>query len=78
MMIRVKMIITLSVDKEEYPIPADGNVGEEVEDYIKDMIYDLEGIKIRAIKTITEEKQMLQNYLPTDYQNFIALSRYAR
>ncbi len=56
MMIRVKMIITLSVDKEEYPIPADGNVGEEVEDYIKDMIYDLEGIKIRTIKTITEEK----------------------
>lgn len=56
MMIRVKMIITLSVDKEEYPIPADGNVGEEVEDYIKDVIYDLEGIKIRNIKTITEEK----------------------
>jgi hypothetical protein len=55
-MIRVKMIITLSVDKEEYPIPADGNVGEEVEDYIKDVIYDLEGIKIRNIKTITEEK----------------------
>ena len=55
-MIRVKKIITLSVDKEEYPIPADGNVGEEVEDYIKDVIYDLEGIKIRNIKTITEEK----------------------
>ena len=55
-MIRVKMIITLSVDKEEYPIPAEGNVGEEVEDYIKDMIYDLEGIQIRTIKTITEEK----------------------
>ena len=55
-MIRVMMIITLSVDKEEYPIPADGDVGQEVEDYVKDIMYDLEGIKIKAIKTITEEK----------------------
>ena len=55
-MIRVKMIITLSVDKEEYAVPADGNVGEEIEDYIKDMIYDVEGLKIKSLKTITEEK----------------------
>jgi hypothetical protein len=34
-MIRVKMFITLDVDEEEYPIPADGRVGEELEDGIK-------------------------------------------
>ena len=55
MMIKVKMFMTLSVDKEEYPIPADGNVGEELEEYIKDVIYDVEGLKIKSLKTITEE-----------------------
>ncbi len=52
-MIRVKMFMTLSVDKEEYPIPADGKVGEEIEEYIKDVIYDVEGLKIKSLKTIT-------------------------
>ena len=30
------MFITLDVDEEEYPIPADGRVGEELEDGIRD------------------------------------------
>jgi len=55
MMIKVKMLMTLAVDKEEYPIPADGKVGEEIEEYIKDVIYDVEGLKIKSLKTITEE-----------------------
>ena len=31
-MARVKLFITIDVDEEEYPIPADGQVGEEIED----------------------------------------------
>ena len=31
-MIRVKMFITIEVDDEEYPVPADGRVGEELEE----------------------------------------------
>ena len=56
MMIRVKMMLTLSVDKEEYPVPSDGNVGEEIEDYVKDIVFMmLDGLKVRSIKTVTEE-----------------------
>ena len=40
MMIKVKMLMTLAIDKDEYPIPADGKVGEEIEEYIKDVIYE--------------------------------------
>tara|TARA_R110002012_G_scaffold314334_1_gene526945 strand:+ start:418 stop:585 length:168 start_codon:yes stop_codon:yes gene_type:complete len=54
-MIRVKMMLTLSVDKEEYPVPSDGNVGEEIEDYIKDIVHEVDGLKVRSIKTVTEE-----------------------
>lgn len=51
---RVKMFITIDIDPEEYPIPADGQVGEEIEDGIQEYFYDVEGAEIRTIKTITE------------------------
>ena len=31
---RVKMFITIDIDDEEYPVPADGQVGEELEESI--------------------------------------------
>ena len=49
------MILLLSVDEEEYPIPSDGKVGEEIEDYFMDMIHEVDGLKVKSIKTITEE-----------------------
>tara|TARA_A100000172_G_C2958739_1_gene81710 strand:+ start:409 stop:567 length:159 start_codon:yes stop_codon:yes gene_type:complete len=51
---RVKMFITLDIDEEEYPIPADGQVGEEIEDGIREYLYDVNGADIRTIRTITE------------------------
>ena len=37
-MVRVKMYITIDVDEDEYPIPADGQVGEEIEDGIREIL----------------------------------------
>ena len=51
---RVKMFITINIDEEEYPVPADGQVGEELEDGIQEYFYDIEGADIRNIRTITE------------------------
>jgi hypothetical protein len=51
---RVKMFITIDVDEEDYPVPADGRVGEELEDGIQDYFYDIEGATIKTIRTITE------------------------
>ena len=51
---KVKMFITIEVDEEEYPIPADGQVGEELEDGIREYFYDIDGAEIKNIKTITE------------------------
>ena len=53
-MVRVKIFITLDIDEEDYPIPADGKVGEEIEDGIREYFYDVEGANIRTIRTITE------------------------
>ncbi len=54
MMVRVKVFVTLDIDEEEYPIPADGQVGEEIEDGIREYFYDVDGAKIKTIRTITE------------------------
>ena len=56
MMIRVKVNITLQVDPEDYPVPADGKVDEDIQDYIKDSLHDLEGVKNTHMKTFSEER----------------------
>ena len=50
----VKVCITLKVDEDEYPMPADGFVDEEVREAIQEFIYDIDGMEIKAMKTITE------------------------
>ena len=52
-MARVKLFITIDVDEEEYPIPADGQV-EEIEDGIREYFYDVDGADIKTIRTIME------------------------
>ena len=51
---KVKVFITIDIDPEEYPIPADEDVGMEIEDGIREYFYDVDGADIRDIKTLTE------------------------
>tara|TARA_R100001163_G_scaffold65205_2_gene61593 strand:+ start:3712 stop:3876 length:165 start_codon:yes stop_codon:yes gene_type:complete len=51
-MIKIKLYITLDIDDEEYAIPADGDVGSEIEDSIKDHLYDINGVRIKNMRTI--------------------------
>ena len=53
-MMRVKVYITIDIDPDEYPIPADGDVGAEIEDGIQEYFYDVDGADIKHIKTLTE------------------------
>ena len=53
-MIKVKMYITIEIDDEEYPVPADGRVGDELEESIQEYFYDIDGATIKNIRTITE------------------------
>ena len=55
MKIRVKMMITIEVDPEEYQVPADGRVGQEIQDHMHDYIHDLSGLKIKSMRTVSEE-----------------------
>ena len=55
-MIRVKVFLTLEIDPEEYPIPADENVAEEIETSLTEFIYDIGGVTIKNMRTIQENK----------------------
>jgi len=54
-MIKVKILITLEVDPEDYPVPADGNVEEDFTGYMQELIHDVEGVKIKNLKITTTE-----------------------
>ena len=45
-MARVKLFITIDVDEEEYPVPADGQVGEEIEDGKRMNSEERHGVKL--------------------------------
>ncbi len=54
MMIKVKIMLTLEVDPEDYPIPSDGDVTEDFEDYMNELFHDLEGVKVKNMKVLME------------------------
>ena len=55
-MIQLKVLCTIIVDEEEYPIPEDGKVEIEVEDYLQDVFHDMEGLKVKSLKVIRSDR----------------------
>lgn len=53
-MMKVKIYITLEIDPDEYPVPADENVGQEIQETLEEYFYEIDGANIRQIKTIME------------------------
>jgi hypothetical protein len=51
---RIKMYITIDIDPEEYPVPADENVAQDIQESIEEYFYEVEGANIRNIKSIME------------------------
>ena len=51
----VKVFLTLDIAEEEYNVPVDGFIDTEIDDALKDFIHDVDGIKIRNMKILTQE-----------------------
>ena len=50
----VKIYITLNVDKDDYPVPADGDPSEEIQQALEEFIYDIDGLKIKNMRITME------------------------
>ena len=46
--------MTLDVDEQEYRMPADGKIEEEIHEAIHEFIYDIDGMEIKTIRLISE------------------------
>lgn len=51
----VKVFLTLELDEDEYPMPVDGKINDEIQDAIQEFVYDVDGMSIKTIKTIVEQ-----------------------
>ena len=54
-MIKLKVMMTLNIDPEDYPIPSDGKVDEEIEEYVREAFHDIEGVEIKHMKLVSED-----------------------
>ena len=52
--IKVKIYVSLEIDPEEYIVPSDGMVTDEIEDAMQDLIHYIGGFSIKNIR-ITQE-----------------------
>ena len=50
----VKVYLTLNLDKDEYPVPADEDVTEEIQHALEEFIYDIDGLKVKHIRVTME------------------------
>ena len=52
---KAKIYITLNVDTEEYPVPVDEQIGDDIQDQIESFIYDIDGLDLNNIKILVGE-----------------------
>tara|TARA_A100001011_G_C13912605_1_gene675703 strand:- start:157 stop:345 length:189 start_codon:yes stop_codon:yes gene_type:complete len=54
--IKAKIFIGISVDPEEYTMPSDGIIIEELEDAVREYFHEIEGITIKTLKVTQQER----------------------
>ena len=51
---QLKVFLTLNIDEDEYPVPEDGSMREEINETLQEFIYDIDGITVKTINILTE------------------------
>tara|TARA_R110002020_G_scaffold176279_8_gene368465 strand:- start:187 stop:372 length:186 start_codon:yes stop_codon:yes gene_type:complete len=49
---RVKAVVSLEIDPEEYRIPADGYVAEDIEESMLQHFFDIDGVEVVNLKVL--------------------------
>lgn len=50
----VKVFLTLELDEEEYQMPVDGFIDDEITEALHEFVYDIDGMCIKHIKIVSE------------------------
>jgi|TARA_R110000822_G_scaffold270732_4_gene393608 hypothetical protein len=47
---KLKVFLTLDINKEEYHVPSDGDVASEIDDALREYIHDVGGLEVSSLK----------------------------
>jgi|TARA_R110000803_G_scaffold58650_2_gene116843 hypothetical protein len=50
-----RVLISLEIDEDDYPVPVDGSVEQELNEALYAYIYDIDGITITKMRITTDE-----------------------
>jgi|TARA_R110002049_G_scaffold277079_1_gene455421 hypothetical protein len=50
----LKVFLTLEIDEDEYQMPVDNFINDEVREALQEFIYDVDGMTINSIRTVAE------------------------
>ena len=50
----VKVFLTLDIDEDEYQVPVDGFIDDEIKEALHEFVYDIDGMDIKNIKILSE------------------------
>jgi len=53
---KARVLISLEIDEDDYPMPVDGSIQEELNEAIYAYIYDIDGISIIKMRITTDEQ----------------------
>ena len=54
---KVKVFLVLEVDEEENILPIDDGISDALQEIVEDLIFDVDGIKIKSIR-VTHDKRI--------------------
>tara|TARA_R100000935_G_scaffold2826_5_gene7717 strand:+ start:244 stop:405 length:162 start_codon:yes stop_codon:yes gene_type:complete len=50
-----RVLMSLEIDEDDYPVPVDGSLEEEINEALYAYIYDIDGITISKMRITTDE-----------------------
>ena len=50
-----RVLMSLEIDEDDYPVPVDGSVEQELNEALYAYIYDIDGITITKMRITTDE-----------------------
>ena len=48
--IKLRVLISIEIDKEIYPVPADEDIKQDIDDILADFLHEQDGITVNNIK----------------------------
>jgi len=48
--VKLKILVTIEIDKEIFPMSADENIKEDIEDIVEDFFHEQDGIEIKTLR----------------------------